>query len=337
MFRLFQTIFDATSGEAGPYPDWLIDKAIERAIDGLDPRIRIIGNYKKRLRESIVHAIDHVVHLVDGLEPAIEASRSQYTANPYLSTFFPSANELQQFFSNDRGLRTYLDSLNGHMPEYVTGLLMMERTESRVLGIEINGDILRRDVPQDTVSFHRRRLIETYGEEEETRRFLKRRGFDHLITLALHDVIGHKQQRQELEQQYTVLNRKLKTFQSAGCSFDVVNQGDVTDHTSLEHDLNEIERQLNSFPARTETLNTSLDTLIDVFSNASQKLWSVPVSLIVDSMNIKREKTSNHAVELLLNEFHSANGQIQTCIIVSYSIDEILPKKMYLNGLENYL
>lgn len=337
MFKLFHSIFNVTQAGAEPYPDKLVEKAIERAVDGLDARIRVIGGYQKRLRPSIIHAIDHVVKLVDDLAPPIDASRKQYGRDPYLSALFASANELQQFFSNDPGIHQYLDNLAGPQPEHIIGLLMMSRTEKQVFGMEIQHDMLRRDVPQVIVSFDAHRLLDPNDQEDESRRFLKRRAFDHLIALALHDVSTSRANRQELEKQCILQRRKLKTFEAAGWGFDATAANITNDYATTQRELDELEAQLKALPAKTELLYTSLDALVRVFSDAPQKLWSVPVSVILDKMNIKQDSASGNANELLINEFHSANGKILTGIMVSYPTDELLPREKFLSGVERYL
>jgi len=200
MFELFHSIFDLRPAYKGPYPDWLVEKAIERAVDGLDTRLRAIGGYQKKLRPSVIHAIDHVVKLIDELPLPIDASRKQYGHDPYITAFFASANELQQFFSNQRAIWQYLDNLPGPMPERISGLLMMGCSEKHVFGIDLEGDMLRREVPQTTVSFDGHQLLDPNSDGQETRRFLKRRAFDHLIALALRDVSNRRIKRLELEQ-----------------------------------------------------------------------------------------------------------------------------------------
>lgn len=334
MFNLFSSIFDRVTNDTEPYPDWLVDKAIERAIDGLDSRLRLLSGYKKKLRSSVISAIDHVVKLVDGLPVPIDASRSQFGADLHITALFASANELQQFFSNEQEVWRYLDSLSGPGPERLVGLLMMDRAEKQVFGMELDdGGNVRRDVPQVTVSFAEHRLVDPNADEQETRRLLKCRAFDHLVALALLDVTASYRNRLELEQQWELLHRKLDTYKAAGWGFT----DDITDlrhdDEALQQELNEVEAQLKTQPAKTETLNASLDTLIDIFDNAADKLWSVPVSLCIDRMHIKRDAKSNNAIELTFTEFHSANGAVKTGLMVSYPTEELLARKKFLGNV----
>ena len=92
MFRLFQSIFgknDAPPG--GLLSDSLVQAAIERAVDGTDLRMRILPGYAKKLREPVVHAIGHVIALVQRLVPPVEATASAREHSPALSAVFTSA------------------------------------------------------------------------------------------------------------------------------------------------------------------------------------------------------------------------------------------------------
>jgi hypothetical protein len=75
--RLLQSIFGR--GETvGRYPETLIEMTIERAVDGTDPRLRLLPGYRKRLREPVIHAIEQVVALVDAMPAPVPAGLEGY-------------------------------------------------------------------------------------------------------------------------------------------------------------------------------------------------------------------------------------------------------------------
>lgn len=91
MLRLFQSIFGGAADVDGRYPERVVDAAIERALDGTDPRLRILPGYRKRLRPLVIHALDHVVGLVEGLPSPAELSRKGYSANRQPTPIEPPA------------------------------------------------------------------------------------------------------------------------------------------------------------------------------------------------------------------------------------------------------
>jgi hypothetical protein len=305
MFSLFKSIFSSDLTDSAQYPEKLLEEAMERAIEGVDARLRGLSGYRKRLRPSLIKAIDHVVDLIDQMPPAIDASRERYSQDPYLAATFSSAVALQRYFSNERAIHEYLDNLKGPRPGHIIGLLLMERSEKKVFTVDIQGEILRRDVPQTTISFTGHRLLDPTGSEEETRKQLRRRAFDHLIELALQDIINSQSERLDLEQQYTLLRRKLSTLEAEGWGLE---EGGSTssDHADAQIKLDEIEA---------------------LFTNSQHKLYNNNVTVIVDRMNIKQNSVSETASELRWNELHSANGLVRTAMMVSYPTAQLLPRK----------
>jgi hypothetical protein len=77
--------------------------AIERAVDGTDSRLRLVPGYRKRLREPVIHAIDQVVALVDGIPATVPAGPGDYRNDFRLTALFASADDMLQVFGRDKG------------------------------------------------------------------------------------------------------------------------------------------------------------------------------------------------------------------------------------------
>ena len=133
----------------------------------------------------MIHAVDHVVRLVEGLPSPAELSRKGYSADPRLSACFASADHLTEVVNADRALSDFLASTDAGVAERIIALLVTVKQERKVLGVALEGEILKRDVPQITVSFANHRVVDPATTYEETRRLLKRRAFDHLLGIAL--------------------------------------------------------------------------------------------------------------------------------------------------------
>jgi len=82
--------------------------------------------------------------------------------------------------------RKNCDSLMNMRQNAVSGMYRPPLTSiapGRTLGMDLVGDQVHRDVPQVTVSFSAHRLLDPAASADETRRQLKRRAFDHLLTM----------------------------------------------------------------------------------------------------------------------------------------------------------
>jgi xanthine dehydrogenase iron-sulfur cluster and FAD-binding subunit A len=81
MLRLFHSIFGNEPG-ANRYPETLVQAAIERAVGGNGPWLCGCSGYRRKLRPAVVHALDHVVALVDRLDEPVELSRENFGSGP---------------------------------------------------------------------------------------------------------------------------------------------------------------------------------------------------------------------------------------------------------------
>jgi GNAT superfamily N-acetyltransferase len=148
MFKLFQSIFGGGERKGTAYPRSLVEAAIDRALDATDPRIRAVSGHRKRLEPAVIHAIDYVVALVEGLSAPVEASAANYGADARLSSFFASTDRMSEVFGADRALIEFLASPEGVGTEPIVAVLFVERSEKRVLGMAVQGDQVMQEVSQ---------------------------------------------------------------------------------------------------------------------------------------------------------------------------------------------
>ena len=305
MLRIFHSIF---GGEAGRYPEELIKAAIERAVDGTDPWLRGLSGYRRKLRPAVVHAIDHVVGLVDSLEAPLELSRGSYGHDPLLRLFFISGEQLDGLLLNDPALRT-LQKESAATVQPAFALLGMVCEQRRAFGVDLQGETLVRDVAQVTVGMAGHRLLDPTPDLAETRRLLKRRAFDHLLSLALARIVAVEQVREELLNRRTLLQAKHDMLEGSGWGFSDPARELPPQLDEVHRQLEEIEGQLLEFGGDDRYIEKHLEILIDVLANARAPAMGEPLTLIVDRMGIKRTTASGDAPELHLTELHNIAGR----------------------------
>ncbi|HSG24008.1 MAG TPA: hypothetical protein VLA64_13740 [Azonexus sp.] len=334
MLKLFQSIFGGNEGR-GRYPESLIEMATERAVDGTYPRLRAVPGYQKRLREPVIHAIDHAIAIVDSLPAPLPAVTAEYANDPRLPALFVSPEHMREVFGND----PFLGEFRANHPdggERVTALLLAERKEKNTLGVEMGGEILRRDVAQVSVSFRNHRLVDPAINEEEARRQLKRRAFDHLISLALWRISEAKGERAELNHQRELLRSKLSVLQKGGWSFESAG-GEQTDSTKLQSELDDIEGQLAAFSVDDRTLSGQLDIVSEVLLDAEKQFWAEPVDLFLDRMNIKRDAQNPDARPVSFHELHNARGEKLAMLFVLLNPSELPQRASFASNADRAL
>ncbi len=334
MLKLFHSFFggDETRGR---YPESLIEMAIERAVDGTDSRLRLLPGYRKRLRGPVIQAIDHVVALVDGLPAPLAASRDDFNADPRLATLFVSAAQMLEVLGRDRAMLEYLREHSAGA-ERLTALLLVERFEKNALGMELAGDQVRRDVAQLTVSFRNHRLVEVTDSDAETRRLLKRRAFDHLLSLALARMVEVREERADIARQRDVLRHKLVTLERSGWSFEA-GEGAAPEPASLQAELADIETQLERLGSDAGVLNTHLELVAEQLAQAEQLLQRDFFRMRLDSMNVQRDAQDASGRDIELPEIHNARGRRNVLLLVSVIPGELPPRENLLATAHRYL
>lgn len=315
MINFLQSLF-GRDVKQGSYPESLVKKAIERAVDGTDPWLRAVSGYRKKLRPSVLKAMDHVVKLVDSLSPPIAMEPGSITKEPLFRTVFISGSNLQKILDSDPGLEKYRQE-TGDGAHRIFSLLAMDKTEKTFSGAARSGTIVLRDVLQKAVNFHGHRLLDPAESEEESRRQLKRRAFDHLLSQALKRISAAKVEQEKLARYRKLYKSKLDLLRQAGWSFEDPGTEDAPEHSVVEEKLRKIEAQLLE-PGRDDRgLEVYLDILANVLGQPEDYLWLEKETLIVDSMGVKQAEASFDTLTVTYDLLRNAEGRSVAATMVS--------------------
>jgi len=338
MLQLFQSIFGAGRRDTSSHPAELIARATERVVDGTDPRLRARPGYRKTLRPAVTHAVDHVMALVDGLPAVLELNPQYYGTDPELTAFFASVEHLGEVLERDATLKQWRRSREGELSGQVVMLLLMTLTERKVLGFGLEGDVLRGDVVQTLVGFGEHQLVDPNAAEDETRRLLKRRAFDHLLALALGRMASATAERGNLEREGALLRRKQKALAAGNWGFFDESGNDMpADPQTLQSRLEEIESQLSAPRSGNGLLNANLDIVMDVLTHAEDNLWSASLSLIVDRMGVKQTQATALAPEINVTTLQDSAGRSLIARLVRIDRNALPAERDLLREAERYL
>lgn len=321
MWQFLQTIFGYRKKQ-GKHPESLIRKAIERAADGTDPWLKAVSGYRRKLRPAVTLSLDHVTRLSNSLTPPIQAHIGKNGTPSPLAAFFSSPTEMRDFFRNDRTLNAFLRELKP-TPEQITALLIMEKSEKIIYGAELSGDIVVRDIPQVTVTFHGHRLLEPAIDENSARDRLRHRAFDHLLTIALRQITSAKTERKDLERRRTLLHAKLSLLQRGEWGFHDSPSAEIPTVAGIEAQLSQIEAKLLELGREDHVLEAYLDILINVLSHPEEHLWDIKQCLILDQMGIKRTGPADNGCEITLHELFNSEGRQWVISLVTLAVEEL--------------
>ena len=313
MLKLFANVFGRSDAAGSKLPAALVKAVIERAVDGTDPRLRIVSGYARILKQPVLQAADYIIAMIDGLPEPVLADRSGLDSDPGLAALLYSAERTEQFISRDPAMVEFRGA-NPLVLQPVTALMVAQSTLKRGFGYgEVEGQVLT-DVARTTVGFDQHLLVAVAREEAETRRLLKRRAFDQLLALALLHVTERKEERESLGTRKALLRSKLDILQRGG-SF--TQHTGANDQLKLQASLEDIEQQLAKLDASGDVLAGNLALIADVLSNAGEHLWLEDRTLCLDRLYVVHDKPSRSAPSIVFKEIHTSDGRQATLKLLS--------------------
>ena len=341
MLKLLHSIFASPSRQTAGVDENIIQRATEHVIDGTDPRLRAVSGYRKKLRPAVERSVEYVIELVDGLAPPIDFGRAQFGTDARLRAFFASADRLQEVVSESDVMRSYMSRGEAAMSDSVYVLFGVEREERTVLGMETDGDIVRRDVKQVVVNFRNHEFLDPTGDEDATRWELKKRAFDHLVARALQTMVVERKGRDKLAQERGLLQRKLRELHSGNWGFGSFlehEHPEERDASEIEQRVADIETELNRIGSGTVDLDGYLEGVAAILSEPREHLHINPVSMTLNQMSVKIPEGSDpYASTLSLEEVGSSDGNRAIILLARLPRGEIQPAKDFFEEAKRYL
>jgi hypothetical protein len=267
------------------YPDILT--SLESVIDATDSRIRLVSGYRKKLLDVMRTSLEFTDELVGMIPAPIEVGRSTFVSDPYVNAFFASVTDLQTIFSQSSEVREFMETCGNSETPHCYALLCMHKEKKIVMGMELSGDVLRKDVRQTAVNFTDHRIYAPAASEEATREGLKQCLFGGLVTNALERIVQHKLTAHRLQNERRVLHGRLRHFEQKMKA--VGNDGELAALTA--RDIEETRQRLGRIEtalmdARPASPLESLQQVHAVFSKPDAFVRMTKHVLTLDKMGI---------------------------------------------------
>jgi hypothetical protein len=303
---------------------------VESVVDGTDNKIRLVPGYKKKLQDIIQSSLEFADDLVNRIPEAIEVSGSTFVSDPYVNAFFTNITDLQSIFSHSSEIRDYMEEVQ-YENACCCALLCMRRTEKTVMGMELSGNMLKRDVRQVAVSFSDHRIYSPASCESDTREGLRNCLFQGLVTNALEHIMSLRLAGHRLQSKRQMLHAKLRRYQQK--TSEVQQDARTTakiaqgiEETGLE--LRKTEEQMLETPLLTPQV--VLEQVIKVFSRPEDFVQTRGFSLRLNKMGIKiSDNSSEPANKLKLTEVSIGNELPRVITLATFPQQELLARKAF--------
>ena len=319
----------------------LLERTIERAVDASDPRLRALPGYRKRLRTPVEAALRHTIALVERLPEPVEISRQAYRVDPRLRAFFVSPEHMQTTIGRCAAVSEYLRAATPPEGSAIYGLLSMSCNEKNILGMDLRGDTLQREVPQVAVNFSDHQYLGASDSEPETRRDLMRRGFDFLVEKALQSIVAARGRKAELERQRQLLQRQVTIMRARHWGPEPAFAAGDPRHAelaALESEIQTVETELLRLRVNPHAPEHSLEQLAATLGDPACWIDMRDIRLELNQMSIKTGPActgTSHQLEL--TELCLPRGNRRIVVLASFPVQELPPRRDFLAEAERLL
>jgi hypothetical protein len=180
MTNPIQSLLSSLFG-AGAAPDDPVRRAVERAVEVVDPQLRSVGGLDQRLGPAARAALDYGATLVERLPGPLPVSRSAFAADPLVHALFATASDVETMLGTSQAVRDYLHEPESYGSEVFYAMFAARRVEKRQLGMAVQGEVIRCDVPQTVLYFSDHTIVEPVADLGRLRRQLQSVFFDSLL------------------------------------------------------------------------------------------------------------------------------------------------------------
>ncbi len=316
-------------------------KAVERVVQGTEPKIRFVSGYQKKLRPAIESSLRYIDALVEQIPGALEVDKAAFVNNPQVHAFFVNIEHLQTSFSRSPELREFFENTKRLTREESYSLMCMSMKEKTIFGVDMAGELLRKDVPQEAVSFSDHQILSPASTEAKARKGLKTCLFNGLVTHALEQIVFFRLKNRSLKNERRRLKIELAKLKRQGrppgpqSNSGPVNQRKIQ---KLKKKLTENRQELRAMKVKLESPNDYINLINTIFNNPEAYIRVKNASMRLNNLGVKINDTSiQSAHNIELAEIKIGEAPSRVVVLVKYPKKEMLPKEDFFEKVSHYL
>lgn len=284
--------------------------AVDKVIEGTDPRLKAMSGARERLAPAVEHALAFVQQAVAKLPPAIELTPANWSASPLLHAMFTRPADITDALAMSGDVRDFMKTPAAATMDTFYGVLAATHVERKVLGSAMEGEMLRQDVAQTTVSFADLRIAGFAATEAEIRIMLEDFAIEQLVLAALRDIAEDRQRSDQLSAYRQLLRTRLRLLEQgeAGSLLESM-PGPDTDIARLRSQLAANEAELNELKTGSGTLDGMLEPVLSALHGAEEIIRPHVLRIRLNAMNIVARDDEPNAADIALAEFCTSNPE----------------------------
>jgi hypothetical protein len=310
-------------------PDARTSEAVARVL-AMNPRLKYARHYEEKLTRAVTMSLRYADNLVASLPPLRDANADAWSSDPAIRAFFATRDDLAHAFSRSETLRAYFERQADLTEAYA--VLGMAMTERHILGVAMEGNSVRHDVPQTTLCFSDHRIRICSDSDASLRAEIARRMVDQLALEGLASLTAR--QRDLVRQSRALIKERVALLERQGTGLRaVVGAPLITESAELDRLQAQIDKN-------TQTLATlrvpgtlaelELECVCNVFSTPSDHLYVQCRRVRLDMMNVVQPEGGGAGQEI---EFHFARIPGNPAIVRAFALVRFPRRELLPGGL----
>lgn len=298
-----------------------VREATEHVVQMADPVIRQAKRYRQVLHEPITGAMRFFQSLTTAIPGPVTLNRDQYHDNPLVKALFATPEELEELLRLSPEVNKFRKQ--GYTGE-VMAMMTMEQSERTIFGTKQTGEMLQRDVRQQTINFSDHRIVGAAVDLEATKAGIVNRGLEVLATLAMERITTLRARKAELQGQREYLKGMMKILGGKSHMqemFAAPTRKNREELQKVEQAITEVDTELAALSKQISLPEHSLGQLEAILRNAETLLLVRSQSFRLNWMNVLIEDASDReANEIILAEFSIEEVLRRSAVLVTFSL-----------------
>jgi hypothetical protein len=243
--------------------------------------------------------------------------RSLFANHRKMVDVFSHCRELQDFF------RQYPSADRAYM------VLGMKKTETRAFGMEQQGEIIRKDVPQVNVSFGDYRITHPSRDEKALRLSLRERALHECVAQTIKRLMKEREYSDEMQEHELKLKMQLAMLRNQHEGLTSLMNDDtpiVAKISEVKAHLNKVQHHLDQLKQDIGTLDVCLDKVAGLLDRPAEMLRVSTVTLCLDRMNrLIEEEASQEEDCVRLGQVTFGDQDKRVGVLASFPRNELVP------------
>jgi hypothetical protein len=248
--------------------------AIDRAVSAVEPLLKQAGGYPERYRKPVAAALEYARRLAASVPGPVTVDRVSYAGDPFVHALFPDIDAIAESICSSLAVRDYQREFPAS--EELYALMGMRRVEKKVVGMELSGQTVQRDVLQKAVYFTSHTIDNPAPGEQQARELVAMSFFDCLAGKVKVRIERRKQDKQSQLLERDMLMARLRA-------------ANAQDRPALEAKLAGMMNGLQATVGSLELGNYAAD-FDAVLLHPEKYLHLDQTAIILDSMGIRHAK-----------------------------------------------